>query len=280
MKKREKLRRLIEIMEANEIEKGETGQFMRIHFGDDQQLTFTDGLFGELGLPDNEELTEYLDSHDELIHEGRGWWLFQPDPDTQGHYSPELAVEIIEDIASIIGHSIEDITYAEGLDFKGEAGVVDWTDVETTNEAPPYEHPVTDEDRYIRGVFQHVFDETMAVEELPSPMPQATFYDSTGQINYTLGPGIQTVADLDETQGERLDKYVQNHSDLMKESTSDKFTIIHAQSQNESIEDWLEVFEFLRREILDIESDQITHGELGYEGDVETISWESIASDE
>jgi hypothetical protein len=119
----------------------------------------------------------------------------------------------------------------------------------------------------------------MATEELPSPMPQATFYDSIGQINYTLGPGIQTIADLDETQGERLDKYVQNHSDLMKESTPSKFTIIHAQSQSESIEDWLEVFDFLRREILDIESDQITHGELGYEGDAETISWESTVND-
>lgn len=279
MEKREKLRRVIEMMEANEIEKGETGQFMRIHFGDDEQLTFSDGLFGELGLPDNDELTGYLDSHDELIHEGRGWWLFEPDPDTHGHYSPELAVEIIEEIASIMGYTIEDVTYVEGLDFKGEAGVVDWTDVEADSEAPPYEHPVTDEDVYIRGVFQHVFDETIAAEELPSPMPQAVFYDSTGQINYTLGPGIQTVVDLDDTQRERLERYVQNHSELMEESTQDKFTIIHAQSQSQSVEDWLEVFEFLRQEILDIESNQITHGELGYEGNAETIPWESISSD-
>jgi len=280
MNQREKLKRIIAVMESNEIETGNPGQFIRIHFGDEEDFTFSDGCFHDLGtIGDSDEVGSYLDAHESLIKEEMGWWMFEPDPDTRGRYSPELAVEIIEEVAEILGYALEEIMYVEGLDFKHTSGPLSWEDV--GSESVPAEKynrtGVEDSDQNIRSVFEYVAQKTTDAEEVPNPLPSSTFYDRDGEVAYALSPYVHTVSGLNEEQRETVKSYVSQDEYLAYDNeASDQVMIRHTGPQFEDAGRWLEVFQFLREEVLDINEGEITYGVIRYSGSDKKLSWDKI----
>ena len=266
-------------MERNEIEKGGTGQFIRVHVGDNVTFTFADGCFDEMSLGEHDDVVSYLDAHEQLVQEGIGWWMFEPDPETRGRYSPELAADIIEGIVECMGYDLQDITYVEGVDFKHQSGVLSWDEVESGG--PPeskYDRTgVTNAEQKLKAVFTHIAKRTADAEELPSPLPTATFYDRDGEVPYALSPYIHSVTEPDDEQRERIAEFVAQDEYLELEDDGGRTVMIrHMGPRFEDASRWLEVFQFLRNEVLSIRDDEITYAVVRTEGDDETLEWDEL----